>query len=188
MWGAVVAFVALVKYAEFQFRFRLPFDISYLTLVVIIPQIFISIKEKKERKIKSYDDIAMDFIWLAFGISVFLLIHVNGNIAGGLEGMEEKYKAATGIEMSFQYYEYVLSLFLILYGLPTFITGAMFKFWPMFWGGILCWVSSILCVYTPVKADLLLVAASAVFAWLVPGILIQQDYVRAKKQLKQADV
>jgi hypothetical protein len=114
-----------------------------------------------------------------------LLIHVNGNIAGGFEDMREKYKAATGNEAGYHYYENVMSLFLILYGIPTFITGGMMKFKPMFWGGIICWVSSVICVYTNVKVDLLLTAASSVFAWLYPGILIQQEYVKAKKELKE---
>ena len=60
MWGAVVAVCALVKLSEIQFNYRLPFDIYLLTLVAIIPQVFISIREKKKRKVKTYDDIYMD--------------------------------------------------------------------------------------------------------------------------------
>ena len=53
MWGAVVAICSLVKLSEIQFNYSLPFDIYILTLLAIIPQIFITIREKKERKVKS---------------------------------------------------------------------------------------------------------------------------------------
>ena len=50
MWGALIAVCSLVRLSEVQFGYRLPFDIYLLTLVTIIPQIFISIKEKKGEK------------------------------------------------------------------------------------------------------------------------------------------
>ena len=74
MWGMVIAVCSLVKLSEIQFGYRLPFDIYLLTLVAIIPQIYFSIKEKRERKIKTYGDDFMDYLWLAFGICIFLLV------------------------------------------------------------------------------------------------------------------
>ena len=50
MWGALIAVCSLVRLSEVQFDYKLPFDIYLLTLVAIIPQIFISIKEKKRKK------------------------------------------------------------------------------------------------------------------------------------------
>ena len=76
MWGAVITICSLVRLSEIHFGYRLPFDIYLLTLAAIIPQIIISIKEKKERKVKSYDDAFIDYLWLGFGISIFLLIHI----------------------------------------------------------------------------------------------------------------
>ncbi len=182
MWGSVIAICSLVRLSEIHFRFRLPFDIYLLTLAAIIPQVFITIKEKKERKVKSYDDVAMDYIWLAFGISIFLMIHVNNSVSGGIERFAAEYKEITGVGREFDYYNYMSSFFLILYGLPTFITGAMFKFWPMFWGGILCWICCIVAIYTPIKIDLILTALSAIFAWLIPGIIMEREYQKAKKE------
>ena len=71
LWGSVIAVCSLVRLSELQFNYKLPFDINLLTLVAIIPQIFITIKEKRARKAKSYDDTFIDYIWLAFGISIF---------------------------------------------------------------------------------------------------------------------
>ena len=80
MWGALIAICSLVKLSEIQFDYRLPFDIYLLTFVAVIPQIFLSIKERKERKVKSYDDIYMTYIWIGFGICIFLLIYITNSI------------------------------------------------------------------------------------------------------------
>ena len=182
MWGAIIAFCSLVRLSEVQFDYRLPFDIYLLTLVAIIPQTIISIKEKRNRKIKSYDDTYLDYIWLGFGICIFLLIHISNNIFGEWGSWANEYRTITGKQAPFRFSEYVSPLFLMLYGLPTFITGAACKFKPMLWGGIFCWICSIVAVYTQVKIDLLLTAASAIFAWLVPGIIMEKEYRQYKKE------
>ncbi len=188
MWGAVITVISLAKLAEVQFGFRLPFDPFILSFVAIIPQVIITIREKKMRRVKSYDDVAMDYVWLAFGISIILLIHTNQAVFQGLGELKTEYASVSGIQSDYKYSEYVLSLFLMLYGIPTFITGGMCKFRPMLWGGILCWGSSIVSVYTPMSIDLGLMALSAFFAWFVPGIILRQDYMKAKLKYNGGDV
>jgi hypothetical protein len=188
MWGAVVAICSLEKFSELQFNYQLPFDIYWLTVVAIIPQVFISIKENKERRVKTYDDIYMSYLWLGFGITIGLMILIVNMVGHGWQPVAEEYYKLTGKESSFQVYEFVCPLFLILYGMPTFVTGAACKFRPMFWGGILCWVCCIISVFTPVKIDLLLISVSAVFAWLIPGIIMEKDYKNAKQGLSETNV
>lgn len=188
MWGAVVAVCTLVRFCEIHFGFRLPFDIYLLTLAALIPQVFITLREKKERKVKSYDDAYMDYIWLAFGIALVLLIHVINLVYHDWEPVAREYRELTGHPSSFKFNEFIHPLFLILYGLPTFITGAACKFKPMLWGGLLCWVCSIIAVYTPLKIDLLLTAASAIAAWFIPGLIMEKEYRRYKKEVALKDV
>ena len=182
LWGSVIAVCSLIRLSEIHFNYKLPFDIYLLTFVAVIPQIFFSIKEKKERKVKSYDDVYMNYLWLGFGISIFLLILISNNIFSEWSSWVDKYETATGNSASPGFYEYVNPLFLMLYGMPTFVTGAACKFKPMLWGGLFCWVSCIVAVYTPVKIDLILVALSAIFAWLIPGILMEKEYRIYKKE------
>jgi hypothetical protein len=184
MWGALIAICALVKLSELHFGYRLPFDIYLLTIVAVIPQIFISIKSKKERKVKTYDDAFMDTLWLGFGITIFLMIFITNSLFHTMEG----YKNSAGHSAIITMYEFISPLFLLLYGMPTFVTGVSMKFKPMIWGGILCWVCCIITIYTTVKIDLLLTAFSAVFAWLIPGIIMEKDYQNAKKELAATNV
>ena len=188
MWGAVITICSLVRLSEIHFGYRLPFDIYLLTLAAIIPQIIISIKEKRERKVKSYDDAFMDYLWLGFGISIFLLIHICNIIFNEWGVWADAKTTLTGNKGVFSFYEFVAPLFLMLYGMPTFVTGAACKFKPMLWGGLLCWACSIVTVYTSIKLDLLLTALSALFAWFIPGLLMEKEYRIYKQEQAAQDV
>ena len=51
LWGSVITLCSLVTYFQIRFQFKLPFDIWLLTLIAIVPQIFIVAKEKKNNKL-----------------------------------------------------------------------------------------------------------------------------------------
>lgn len=182
MWGIVIAVCSLVSYFQIQFDFKLPFDIYLLALVAIIPQIILSRKINREKKMKAHDDRFMNYLWLAFGICLFLLIHSINLVFASWAPVAKEYATIAGHNAAFRFSEFTSSLFLILYGLPTFVTGAACRFKPMFWGGIVCWVCAIITVYTPVKIDLLLTAFSAIVAWFIPGLIMEKVYRMAKKE------
>ncbi len=188
MWGAVITICSLVRLSELHFEYRLPFDIYLLTIVAVIPQIYFSVKEKRERKVKTYDDAFMDTLWMGFGICIFLMIFTTSVMYSQWGSAADEYRKLTGTAYPFRLYEFNSSLFLMLYGLPTFVTGVSMKFKPMLWGGLLCWVSCLVTIYTPIKIDLILVALSSFFAWLVPGIIMEKEYRKAKRELTVANV
>jgi hypothetical protein len=188
MWGAVIAVCSLVRLSELHFDYKLPFDIYLLTFVAIVPQIYFSVKGKKERKVKAYGDAFMDYLWVGFGICIFLIIYITGTMYREWEPVADEYKKLTGHSSSFKMYEFTSSFFLLLYGLPTFVTGVSMKFKPMLWGGLLCWICCIITLYTSVKVDLILTAVSSVFAWLIPGIIMEKEYRNAKRGLARANV
>lgn len=177
MWGSIIAICSIVTYLRIEFDFRLPFDIWWLTIVALILQVFLAIRAGRKSKVKSYKEEALDFTWLGFGICIFLLVHVNINASNAIHEFIRAYETAGGTG-SFSYSSFTSAHFLILYGLPTFITGGIMKFKPMLWGGVLCWVCSIICAYTNLKADMLLTAVSAIFAWLIPGIILMKSRKR----------
>ena len=187
MWGLVIIICSLVRVAELHFGFRLPFDIYILTYIAIIPQIYFSVQEKKRKKARTYDDQFQAGLWIAFGISIALLIFIINKMYRSWDPVNDQIEKLTGTA-GFKLYEYIAALFLLLYGIPTFVTGMTMKFKPMLWGGILCWVCCIASLFLPVKTDLLLVALSAAGAWLIPGIIMERDYQRAKKHLANTDV
>lgn len=188
MWGIVIAVCSLVRLAEIHFDFRLPFNVYWLTFAAVVPQVYFSMQAKKERKVKAYGDDFIDYLWLGFGICIFLMIYITGAMYSDWKPVAEEYKKLAGQSGGFLFYEYNASFFLLLYGLPTFVTGVSMKFRPMTWGGLLCWACCIAAIYTPIKIDLILTALSSVFAWLIPGIIMEKDYRKAKRELAATNV
>jgi hypothetical protein len=176
LWGSVITFCSLVTFLRIKFDFDLPFDIWLLTLIAIIPQVFIVNKEKKKNKARAYDETMMDYVWICFGISIFLLIFINANILYKLNPVFQTYIDVKGVKPDFNYSSFSASFFLMLYGIPTIVTGGCRNFRPMVYGGILCWGCCIVSVYTKADIDMLLTAIAAMGAWLVPGIILNNRY------------
>ena len=172
LWGSVITTCSLVTFFRIKYNFDLPFDIWLLTLIAIVPQIFIVAKEKRMNKVRAYDDKMMDYTWTCFGISIFLLIFINASIIQALNPVFQTYIDVKGARPDFNYSSFSTSFFLLLYGIPTIITGGTRNFKPMLYGGILCWVCCIISVYTKTDWDMLLTAIAAIGAWLVPGIIL----------------
>jgi hypothetical protein len=176
LWGSIITLCSLVTFLQIQYDFELPFDIWLLTLFALVPQVYLSIKGKKLRKTKSYNDDAIDYVWICFGVAIFLLIHINSNLVTVLNNVFTDYRSLGGKAPDFNYFNYSSAMMLLLYGIPTVITGGIMRFKPMLYGGILCWVCCVISVYTDLKIDMLLTALAATFAWLVPGIILWRRY------------
>ncbi len=181
LWGSVITICSLVTYFRIKYQFTLPFDIWLLTIVAIVPQIFIAIKENRINKAKRYDDKMFDYLWIAFGISIFILTFINQKIIEALNPIFQHYIDTVGSKPAQNYSSFMTSFFLMLYAIPTFVTGAARNFKPMLFGGIVCWMCCIISVYTPSRWDMLLTAFAAIMAWLIPGIILWVNYKKRDK-------
>jgi uncharacterized membrane protein len=181
LWGTVITVCSLVTFFEIKYQFDLQFSIWLLTLIAIVPQIFIAVKQNRTSKVKSYDRKIIDYVWICFGISIFLLIFINANIFYQLKPVFQSYIDVKGTRPQFNYSSFTSSFFLLLYGIPTIITGACNNMRPMFYGGIVCWICCIISVYTKIEWDMLLTAVAATSAWLIPGIIIRSKFIKNRK-------
>jgi len=154
VWGILIVVCSLLTWAQVQYQFHLGFDVWLLVLVAVIPQIFFSIKEKRQKTFVGHDEITMRFVWTTFGICIFILSFYSSRF----------------------HTDDITSLFMMMYGIPTFITGGIFKFKPMILGGVICWGLSVGSMYTPLSTDMLFMAACGLFAWLLPGIILWNRY------------
>jgi len=157
LWGSVIFICSIVSYFELQYNIRTGFDIWWLTFIAVLPQLYITFKSKRQKNFKGYNDTAMNYVWMTFAISIALLIHYNSQLHHPGESVP---------------------LFLILYGIPTIITSGIKNCKSMLYGGIVCWLCAIITVYIDIKIDLLLMALSALFAWLIPGIILRKRYLK----------
>jgi hypothetical protein len=159
LWGSLITFCSLVSFAGYYLKLPGLNIIWVSTLIAVVPQINISIRERKNRRIKTHDGDLMSGIWISFGISMFVLPCVIGIL--DLPNMGPVY--------------------MIIYGIPTFTTGYARRFRPMIIGGIACWVFAILASFAPAPFVNLYLAASAQLAWFIPGLILRKRYLKAKE-------
>jgi hypothetical protein len=186
MWGAVVAFASLVKYFEITYKFKLPFDIFLIVLAAIIPQIIISNKEAKENKVKRFEDGAVNAAWLVYGLTIFGLIFYS-NVIGtasltlmeqeGYELIKHYTTQNKPNEIIKPFVPSTYSLYILLYAMPTLITGIAKKFTPMVIGAIITYILFGISCYTSTAYDMLLGAIAAIVCWLIPGIILRKKYL-----------
>ena len=69
---------------------------------------------------------------------------------------------------------------LLLFRMPTFISGCINKFAPFIFGGVACWLLCIVAFFYNSYFNYLLVAAGAGVAWIIPGFILR---ARFKKNL-----
>jgi len=62
--------------------------------------------------------------------------------------------------------------------MPTFISGCISKFKPFIIGGIFCWILSIVTFLYKSEESLLMVAAGAGIAWIIPGFILRTRFYK----------
>lgn len=164
MWGSIITICALVQFASYFYNIPWVGYIWWLTFIAVIPQLFIAARERKLRKYKTHEADAMSGIWIAFAITMFLLSFYINAIQLPLDKLHPE------------------TLFLIIYGVPTFATGFTRRFTPMIIGGIACWLFAIASFFTPYPFNMLYYVAAAQVAWFIPGLILQRRYLKAKQQ------
>ena len=158
LWGFtnLICFV-LVYLRETTSWFRMPFNPFYLMFITFILQFYFDRKEKKYKQTVTFKDEICQYVWIIFGVSVLIL-----TIAGGF--------ADIGY--------IVLPLLLLLFGIPTIITGLINKFPPFIIGGIVCWIFCIVALFYKTDFTYLLVAMGAGIAWIIPGFILRARFYK----------
>ncbi len=160
LWGTVIIFCSLVQYANNWLRWPGLEYVWFLTVAAVVPQIVIAIREGKARKHRSYEEDLMSGIWIAFGITMFVIGYIFSRYPS----------------------EAITSIYLAIYGIPTFAVGYARQFRPMLYGGLACWVLSIYCLYCGYPNNMLCLGLGALLAWFIPGLILRNRYLKVKSQ------
>jgi hypothetical protein len=157
LWGFTNVICFSLVYLEETAGFRYPFSPFYLTLVTLALQFHFDRKEKKYKSTVTVKDEMCGYLWLAFGIAVVIL-----TVAGGFANIGY----------------IVLPLLLLLFGIPTFVTGLITKFLPFIIGGVACWIFCIITLFYQTNFTYLFVAAGAAVAWIIPGFILRARFYK----------
>ena len=186
LWGNVVFLASIVSYFQKAYDFSIGFDVWLILPIAIVPQIVISIKERKNKQFKSHTDLAINAVWLVYSFTIFGLVAYSNIIPAattailkqeGWQMMKHYTAAQKPDEVLTPVVPSLYSLFMLLYALPTLVTGLVKKFTPMIAGACLAYVLFIVSCFTASKYDMLLGAVVALVCWLIPGVILRKRYL-----------
>lgn len=125
-----------------------------LMLVGAVITAIMSRKMKREKPVKTYVDVQVGQIWLAFSVSFTVLFF-----------------ALSPAHTLF------LPAVILLYGAAQWVHGSLLKFAPYQAGAVVFWLASGVAFQLQQEQQLLILAAAVVLGFIVPGYLL-----RAKSQ------
>ncbi len=154
LWGWLVLFASLMHFALLFTEFKYPFLPWSITMILggIVAGIKGS-RMKKQRKVKTYLDTTVSYLWASFGITLFIIL-----FSAGMGKISWKMSNI---------------LIIALYGFGTFASGGIIKFKPLIFGGIFTWIIAVASLFIPSEYTLLSIAFSVVVAYLIPGYMLK---------------
>ena len=105
----------------------------------------------KRRKVKTYIDESMGYLWTGMAITFLILAVILSAIGWG---------------------NTVFPFYMMLYGLGTFVSGCFLKFRPLIIGGIIAWVLAMIGAFLSYDYQILAGAAAILFSYIIPGHLL----------------
>ena len=154
IYGWVIFICSLVQFIALYFYKNTDvYYIWYLTWLPVIYHVIYLRKKRASEKTRTYTDEIIGYIWLVFIISISLLIFLLLYL-----------KISATINLTI----------LILYGMPTFLSGVILKSKALKIGGVFCWLLAILSVFIYPDFQSLLIALAVVVAWIIPGYILKE--------------
>ena len=161
LWGWLILICSVGHFILLKLQlFKHPEVIWASCWLAVIFQIIYLARRKKKEAVKTYSENIIGYIWVSFGICMFVLSFILGKSQG---------------------WQNLYSLFLMMYGTPTFLSGVVMQFKPLKIGGIFCWILAVVSTFILPVYGLLLLSAAMIAAWIVPGYLLRKKYNRQNK-------
>ena len=159
LWGYTILVCCLTQFlVKYFYHTDKSNYVWMLTWVVVIYQMYFLAKKKKKEKVETYTGGIIAVVWISFTVAIFLLIFI---------------LSANKV------FTLINPVLLVLYGIPTVISGSIIRFRPLMIGGACCGLLAALSVFVPFEFHYLLLCGAVIAAWIIPGHLLS---ARAKKQ------
>lgn len=156
IWGWVILFCCITNFVgTYFFSYDKISFVWLIVYIVLIFQIFYLRKIRKARATKTYTGEINAFVWIVFSICMVLIIFIC---------------------VAFKKYELIDPMLLVLYGMPTFLSGIILKFKPLIIGAVCCWVLAVISPFIDIEYQLLFIACAVIVAWIIPGYLLKQKF------------
>jgi Flp pilus assembly protein TadB len=153
LWGWLVAVCNFGHYALEKIGYEMPYIVWLLLIPGTIVSIWDSVRKRKNSKVKTHFDEMLSGIWIAVFIGMLVTLTFMGNL-------------------NFQQNPIIL----ILAGVGVISTGVLIKVKPVFYGGVLLMVASVIAFMLPVTEQYLVVGIAMVLGYLFPGYYLKKTY------------
>jgi hypothetical protein len=166
VWGWAILICSLGQFVLQQVVHYSSFYRIWLLIWPVVIYQFIYLRRKgRDASVRTYTDEIMGYVWLVFIVCSLLLIVL--------------------LTKRLTTPDYITTIWLVMYGMPTILSGTILRYRLLVVGGIICWLLAIAGSFVPIQYHMLLLSAAVVCGWIVPGYGIQQKY---KKQNRIADL
>ena len=161
VWGIAVLICSIAHFVLWHFfDYKQAHYVWFFTWFVYIYQAIFLAKKKKNQNVRTYTDEILGYVWICFIVCFFIMIF---------------------ILLYNKKFDLIYSAILVLYAIPTFLSGAILKVKSLLIGGICCWVLACISVFVAVEYHLLLISAAVLIAWIIPGINLRNKYLAQTK-------
>jgi hypothetical protein len=154
VWGILVIVASISQY--FMLTSGMGYETNWIwpgIVVIGLPVTFIyEWRRSRRQKAMSYNDRLVSMLWLAFGVTLIILILI----------------AVFGYQIN------PIPFILALVGMVTFFSGVMIRFRPLIIGGIVFWSFSAASYFVNGAGLLLLNAAAILLGYIIPGLLLNK--------------
>jgi hypothetical protein len=161
LWGWVVLVCSLGQFILQVLKYEKPYLVWMLTWLVVLYMIFYLRRRVRLRNVKTYTDDILGYVWNTFAVMLFISFFIIFRFVP-------------------EPYRYVNIIILLIYGMPTFLSGRILKFKPLVIGGICCWIMAILSGFAEYRYHPLFISAAVIIAWIIPGYILKSRYNQAK--------
>lgn len=157
VWGWCVLACSL---AHFLMEMVWPVKHFYLvwmaTWLVLIYQFIYLAKKGRRKKVFTYTEEIVGQVWLVFIIVMVLMMAIVSRFAS--------------------MHHHTDAVILVIYGIPTFLSGKIIRLKALVYGGIGCWLLALVSLAIPYPYHMLLLSLSVIIAWIIPGYRLQKRF------------
>jgi|SRR5882724_5302371 len=159
LWGWLVFACSIAQFILYHY-FNYPYHywVWIISIAALIYQVFYLVKRRKKEKVRTYTAYILGYVWITFAILAFLIGYLLGRLTLG------------------DYFFHIYPILLALYGMPVFLSGFILRFRPLIYGGIGCWILSIITTFLLYDYQMLMLSLAMVIAWIIPGYLLRIKY------------
>lgn len=150
-WGFVVALANLSHYYLMVYTsYAHPYIVWLITIPAWIVTAVYGYRQRNLARVTTLLDKVIGVLWVAFGISIFLLI-IPGNIV----------------------HPYFNPIILLMAAIPTMVSGFIIKEKPLMAGAVLLWVLGSISFFVEQELHYLIAAVAILFGYVIPGLIMR---------------